>query len=132
MQRVLLLSFLALVADTTCSWRDSREYCYNVAKGLDWLAKEQHKDGYWRDHISSIAMTAFAGMALLQEGSTDHSGKYQMNIRKAVAWLLSKSITNEKDREGLIGDPESPSETLCLGCRCRWRFYRRLVAKCRT
>ena len=37
-----------------------------VQKGLEWLVKQQHKDGHWsaQGDQYSVAMTAFAGMAL--------------------------------------------------------------------
>ena len=66
------------------------------------------------------AMTALAGMALLQEGSTTTQGKYAPNIRRAVDYLCSHSRPN-----GLIGDPRAtiatPTATAircCFSRRC--------------
>ncbi|MBN1588711.1 MAG: terpene cyclase/mutase family protein [Pirellulales bacterium] len=73
-----------------------------VARGLDWLAKNQSRLGHWagRDDRYPTAMTALAGMALLCEGSTTTQGKFAPQIRRAVDYLVSRGRTN-----GLIGDP---------------------------
>jgi hypothetical protein len=78
-----------------------------VQKGLDWLVKQQHKDGHWTAQGGQypISMTALAGMALLAEGSTARKGKYAEPIRRAVGWLIERSQT-----DGLIGDPQNPGE----------------------
>jgi len=73
-----------------------------VSHGLDWIAAAQSRVGSWsaNDGRYPTAMTALAGVALLQEGSTTTQGKYSKNIRLAVDYLLSRSRAN-----GLIGDP---------------------------
>jgi hypothetical protein len=88
-----------------------------VAKGLQWLASQQQKDGHWqvgRDQgvgaaVSTypVPMTALAGMAFLMEGSTRSSGKYQENLRRAVAWLIDRC-----GRDGLIGSPGEGARNL--------------------
>src|SRR5271156_4363022 len=72
-----------------------------VGRGLDWLAAQQSRVGSWsaNDGRYPTAMTALAGVALLQEGSTTTQGKYAKNIRLTVDYLLSHSRPN-----GLIGD----------------------------
>ena len=47
-----------------------------------------------------------AGMALLMEGSTLQSGRYCLNIERAVNWLTKRAQPN-----GLIGDPNNPTES---------------------
>jgi hypothetical protein len=79
-----------------------------VAKGLDWLAKQQFPDGHWEGHAGQpypMAMTGLAGMAFLMEGSTLRDGKYQLQIRKAVDWFIKRSQTN-----GLLGNPANNLE----------------------
>ncbi len=80
------------------------QYQGAVAKGLAWLAKNQHRDGHW--DVSGgrygTAMTALAGMAMLMEGSTMRDGKYADHIRRAVEWLLTRT-----QRNGLIGNPNT-------------------------
>ena len=74
----------------------------SVAKGLDWLAKQQNRDGHWEAGGGQYApaMTGVAGMALLSEGSTTREGKYANNIRKARDWFMSRSQPN-----GLLCNP---------------------------
>jgi hypothetical protein len=44
-------------------------------------------------------------MCLLMEGSTIREGKYKDNIRRAVEWLMARSMPN-----GMIGNPNIPGE----------------------
>src|SRR5262245_45812123 len=57
-----------------------------VAKGLDWLARNQSRDGHWEAFGGQypVTMTALSGMAMLMEGSTIREGKYRDHIRRAV------------------------------------------------
>jgi hypothetical protein len=83
------------------------EYRECVAKGLEWMARHQSKDGHWEAFSGQypVSMTALGGMSLLMEGSTIREGKYRDNIRHAVDWLMARSMPN-----GLIGNPGNPSE----------------------
>ncbi len=74
-----------------------------VSRGLDWLAREQRRPGYWEANGGQyrVAMTALAGNALACEGSTTTRGKYAENIRRAVDYLIEMSMSNP--RTGLIG-----------------------------
>ncbi len=78
-----------------------------IAKGLEWLVKQQYKDGHWDAGHGQypVTMTAMAGMALLSEGSTIREGKYAENIKKAAEWLMSRSMPN-----GMLGNPNIPGE----------------------
>jgi hypothetical protein len=69
-------------------------------KALDWLASEQHRQGYWEANGGQyrVAMTALAGNAMLCEGSTTTRGKYAKNISLAVDFLVECAQPN-----GLIG-----------------------------
>ncbi|MFO1019896.1 MAG: prenyltransferase/squalene oxidase repeat-containing protein [Planctomycetales bacterium] len=71
-----------------------------VSRGLDYLAREQRRQGYWEANGGQyrVAMTALVGNAMLCEGSTTTRGKYARNIRLAVNYLLEMSRPN-----GLIG-----------------------------
>jgi hypothetical protein len=71
-----------------------------IARGLEWLAKNQHRDGHWegRGGGSAGALTGLAGTALLMEGSTLREGKYAKHLRRAVDWLVDHCEAN-----GLIG-----------------------------
>jgi uncharacterized protein (TIGR03067 family) len=78
-----------------------------INKGLAYLAKVQHADGYWEANAGSypVAMTALAGMAMLMEGSTIHDGDYANTLRKAVDWLMTQAQPT-----GLLGDPKRKEE----------------------
>src|SRR5262245_48746116 len=59
----------------------------NVKKGLKWLAAQQAADGSWSGNggLYPTAVTGFAGLALLMEGSTLQEGQYSEHLRRAVA-----------------------------------------------
>lgn len=88
-----------------------KKYRNSIKKGLEWLAKEQAKDGSWSANGNQypVAMTGLAGVAMLMEGSTVRSGKYSKNIRKATDWLMAR-VNKGGGRDGLIGDTTNPSE----------------------
>jgi len=71
-----------------------------VTRALDYLAREQRRQGYWEANHGQyrVAMTALAGNALLCEGSTTTQGKYAKNVRLAVDYLTEMSQPS-----GLIG-----------------------------
>src|SRR5439155_18294468 len=66
-----------------------KEYQATVAKGLDWVSKNQARDGHWEANGGQYpsAMIGLGGMALLMEGSTLREGKYADHIRRATDWL---------------------------------------------
>jgi hypothetical protein len=72
----------------------------SVSRALDYLAREQRRQGYWEANGGQyrVAMTALSGNALLCEGSTTTRGKYAKSIRGAVSYLLEMCHPN-----GLIG-----------------------------
>ncbi|HEY7309491.1 MAG TPA: prenyltransferase/squalene oxidase repeat-containing protein [Gemmataceae bacterium] len=92
---------LARAAEMTAEQRKA------VQKGLEWLAKNQHKDGHWEAFSGQypVTMTGISGMAMLMEGSTIREGKYKDNIRRAADWLMAHSMPN-----GMLGNPNIPGE----------------------
>lgn len=74
-----------------------------VETGLDWLVKQQARDGSWPDvgGQSDVTCTAVAGLALLMEGSTATRGKYAPNVQRALDWVVQSCQEGEDD--GLIG-----------------------------
>jgi hypothetical protein len=84
-----------------------QEYRETIRKGLEWMAKNQQKDGHWEAFGGQypVTMTGLGGMCLLMEGSTIREGKYKDNIRRAVEWLMARSMPN-----GMIGNPNIPGE----------------------
>ncbi|MCH8331002.1 MAG: terpene cyclase/mutase family protein [Bacteroidetes bacterium] len=72
-----------------------------IKNGIDWLAASQFENGGWgagshnNQHIRDPkkvkidpGTTAFASMALLRAGHTPTTGKYSVNISKALNYLL--------------------------------------------
>jgi len=93
------------------------KYRETVHKGLEYLIKNQSKDGHWEGDGGKhpVAMTGLVGLALIMEkdnprarglGVVGGKTKYLDNIRKATDWLMDKS----QGRDGLIFC-EHPSET---------------------
>jgi hypothetical protein len=84
------------------------DYRKAVDKGLEWVAKTQHRDGHWDANGGQypVTMTALGGMVLLMQGSTIRDGKYAERIRKATDWLMDRA-----HRNGLIGNPNNPTES---------------------
>ncbi len=79
-----------------------------VDKGLEWVAKQQHKDGHWDANGQyPLAMTGLSGMALLMEGSTMREGKYADNIQRAVDWLIQPG---RPQPSGQLCNPNNPGE----------------------
>lgn len=79
-----------------------------IDKGLDWILKQQQRDGHWECNGGQYppVMTSLCGMALLMEGSTLREGKHCDRLRKAVDWLSDHTKSN-----GLIGNPTNPIES---------------------
>src|SRR5262245_57802907 len=59
-----------------------KKYQEMADRGLEWLAKQQFRDGHWEAAGGQFAtaMTGVAGTTLLMEGSTMREGKYADNI----------------------------------------------------
>jgi hypothetical protein len=80
-----------------------------VRKGLEYLKKQQFRDGHWEAAGGqfSTAMTGMAGTVFLMEGSTIKEGKYSDVIRRAVDYCFQHS-----QRNGLIGEIDAPNQGL--------------------
>ncbi|HZZ77298.1 MAG TPA: hypothetical protein VFE62_02200 [Gemmataceae bacterium] len=98
---IVLAAWLVHDPEPTHADEVPEKYRDTVAKALEFLAKNQAKDGHWEgaDGRHPVAVTALAGMALLMQGSTLEKGKYAANLRKAVDWTLDQS---DPKRGGLI------------------------------
>jgi hypothetical protein len=62
------------------------------AKGLDWLTKNQAKDGSWGKPFS-VAVTSFACLAYLSASDEPFTGPHSQALNKGLEFLLS----NQKD-----------------------------------
>jgi hypothetical protein len=103
----LVLPLVGLTAQAARAEEVPAEYRETVRKGLDWLAREQNKDGRWEEKGGQyrVTMTALSGMALLMEGSTLRAGKYRDNLRRAADWLMDQA-----QPDGQLGTPDLPGE----------------------
>ncbi len=71
-----------------------------VQLGLEWLLKQQYKDGTWsyvgpysdgaRFGQNHMAATAMSLLAFLGAGHTHKSGPYQKEIRSALEWMVAQ------------------------------------------
>lgn len=68
-----------------------------INKGLQYLARQQGRDGAWRSsgNMGSypVSMTALAGLAFLAHGDTTTQGKFAPNVDRATRYLMA-STTN--------------------------------------
>jgi hypothetical protein len=87
------------------------KYRENVRKGLEWLAKQQQRNGSLAANGNQypVSMTALAGIAFLMEGSTIREGKYKDQIKRAAEWLMARAQKGG-NRDGLIANTENPTE----------------------
>ena len=61
-----------------------------IRKGLDWLAKQQQKDGSFgsMSYRGNLAVTSLSGVAFMCNGSTPGRGPYGDEIDKALGYVL--------------------------------------------
>jgi hypothetical protein len=84
----------------------------SIDHALGWMAEAQQKNGGWGagSHYKQTEMdphavqadpatTSMVGMALLRNGSTMESGKYQVQLNKAVEYILKQ--VESSDRQSL-------------------------------
>lgn len=105
---LIMLTVCCVCAAASASSTPEPRRQHIISRGLDWIANSQSRLGHWSANEGrySTAMTALAGIALLQEGSTTTQGKYALNIRRAVDYLCSRSRSN-----GLIGEAKDDRYT---------------------
>jgi hypothetical protein len=83
------------------------KYHETIQKGLDYLARQQHKDGHWEgdDGKHPVAMTGLVGLSMLMEANVRNNRedgrkrKYSAEMCKASDWLLN---LDAHKRDGLI------------------------------
>ncbi len=82
-----------------------------IAKGLEYLAAQQNRDGSWRSHGGSgtypVAMTSLCGLAILSGGNTPTQGPYARNVSSALTFLLKSAR-----RDGLIAQLEEEGHSM--------------------
>jgi len=76
-----------------------------VVRGLDWLARNQLKDGSWslngpydggvpKEFDNPVAATAMALLAFQGDGHTHQQGKYRPNVARGWKWLAGEQDAN--------------------------------------
>lgn len=82
--------------------RGGRLIRYSLERGLQWLAAQQHEDGYWLDprgEHPDVERTALALFCFLGEGSLPWIGEFSEQVDRSLRWLRS-----EQDPEtGFVG-----------------------------
>jgi hypothetical protein len=112
MRYILLASLCLLVVSPVQADDVPEKYRNSVKKGLEWLVKQQHKDGHWSaagDQYPA-AITALAGLALVAEGSTPSKGDHAKALRSAALWLIDHSQKGTP-LDGLIGGHGQPESS---------------------
>jgi len=103
----LAVPLWGLAADDPRTVEVLERYKPVIDRGLQWLARQQARDGHWEamNGTYPVPMTALAGLALMAEGSTPTQGRYAKEVDNAVEYLMSRAQKN-----GLIGRPDDPRE----------------------
>jgi hypothetical protein len=82
-----------------------------IERGLEFLAREQNKDGSWRSAggfgTYPVVMSALGGLALIASGSTPERGPYAKQVRRAVNFCLSQQQPN-----GLFAAPAEEQRSM--------------------
>ena len=83
------------------------EVIASIGRGLDYLAKNQDRDGGFGGGNSAggsanAAVTGVCGMAFLAQGNVPGRGKYAKNVDKTVEWMLKCG----DPRTGLLHGPQ--------------------------
>lgn len=83
-----------------------------IAKGAAFLARTQSRDGSWRTQTGygnyPVAMTSLAGLALLANGNTPVEGKYAVNVRRAVDYVLTQAQRNPNGLIAVMAEEQQP------------------------
>jgi hypothetical protein len=110
MTRILVLSLAScgwLIVSVAHADDKAEKQQQSVAKGLEYLVKQQDAAGFWAAQGGQykVVMTAMSGQALLMAGSTPSAGPYQKHLQSSVAWLRAQA-----QQDGLIGNPNNVAD----------------------
>ncbi len=67
----------------------SQEMRQAIARGSNWLMKQQHADGYWGDP-EIPAITALTLNAIVRDPNFDRKAKFPDSVEKGFNWLLKQ------------------------------------------
>jgi len=60
-----------------------------AARGLEWLARNQGKEGNWE--CRDLGLVSVGALAFLSAGHSPETGKYRENVRKALDYVLANA-----------------------------------------
>jgi hypothetical protein len=91
-----------------------------IAQGVEWLAGQQHPDGYW-EHYERCAVTALAVKKLEHHAVDDRWGwglpspfddayPYDDNIELGLAWLFDNCVFTKQIGVQPAGDPDTDGD----------------------
>ena len=100
-----------------------------IRRGLDWLKRHQHADGFWsldRFHNeepgqnyagrgwihSDLAATGLALLPFLGDGHTHLSGEYTVTVRKGLEWLVKQQQSSGDLTAQSIGNPRMYAQAI--------------------
>ena len=75
-----------------------KQVAESAHRGLDWLSKNQSKDGSWGKQYS-IAVTSFASLAYLSSSDEPFAGVRGKALTKGLNFLLAQQKARTTDRE---------------------------------
>ena len=61
-----------------------------IARGLEWLAKNQRNDGAFEGGGAESAVTALGAIAFMADGNLPGRGKYGPNVQRALDYILAQ------------------------------------------
>jgi hypothetical protein len=77
-----------------------------VARGLAWLARQQHRDGRWQldgTASSDAVATSAALLPFLGAGQTHVAGHHQQALVEGLRWLVNRQLNDGDLRAGTAG-----------------------------
>lgn len=90
-----------------------RETVKAIDRGLSYLVRTQRQDGSWLNSggygTYPQVMTSLSALALMAEGSTPETGKYNKNVRKAMLYTIK---IGKASKDGLIAGGGAESQTM--------------------
>jgi hypothetical protein len=86
---VLIAGSLAREARAQAEWELTKQSEQALAKGLDWLARNQGPEGNWGSN--DLGLVSMGALAFLADGHAPGRGKYGEPARKALDYVLRKS-----------------------------------------
>jgi hypothetical protein len=103
-----------------------------VARGLDYLAARQGRDGEWGTggYPANVAVTSLSALAMMSSGSLPDRGKYGEHIRRALDFVLKQGERGGGARGGFNNLDHPPACTTPATSASRGRCTATASAPC--